>query len=150
MAKHIGQLIEPESTAKEALPRVKKFLKENPQGPAVATGAKGSGQATVTEQFYTFWQDEFPDVLDTPMPERDLPSAPQGPSPSTTTRTTMRSATVTIEETVFSMASLTCVLRTKAPVTSDKKSITRHLEVKTELDVVRKEWGHWKCHVHDR
>ena len=35
------------------------------------------------------------------------------------------------------MAPLTCVLRTKAPVTSDKKSITRHLEVKTELDVVR-------------
>ena len=137
VAKRIGQCIEPESTAKEALPRVKKFLKENPQGPAVATGAKGSGQATVTEQFYTFWQDEFADVLDTPMPARDLPSAPQGPSSSTTPRTTMRSATVTIEETVFSMAALTCVLHTKAPVTSDKKSITRHLEVKTELDVVR-------------
>ena len=137
VAKHIGKFIEPESTASEALPRVKKFLKETLQGPAVATGAKGGGQATVTEQFYTFWQDEFPDDLGTPMPAHDLPSAPQGHTSSTTPRTTMRSAPVTIGEITFSMAPLTCVLRTKAPVTSDKKSITHHLEVKTELDVVR-------------
>ena len=35
------------------------------------------------------------------------------------------------------MAPLKCVLRTKAAVTSSKKSITRNLEVKTEHDIVR-------------
>ena len=35
------------------------------------------------------------------------------------------------------MVPLICRLHTKAPVTSDKKSITYNLEVKTEIDVVR-------------
>ena len=58
VAKHIKQFIEPDSSAKEALPRVKKFIKEKPQGSVAAKGAKGNGPASVTEQFYTFWQDE--------------------------------------------------------------------------------------------
>ena len=59
IAKHIKKFIEPDSSAKEALPRVKKFLKEQPLSPTAAKGAKGNGPALVTDQFYTYWQDEF-------------------------------------------------------------------------------------------
>ena len=72
-----------------------------------------------------------------PAPPRDVPSAPQAPSASTTTHTTMRSATVTIEETVFSMKPLICILHTRAAATSSKQSVTHNLEVKTERDIVR-------------
>ena len=137
VANHIRQFMNPDTSSREALPLVKKFLKDNPQGSTTSTGVKGDGQATVTEKFYTFWQDEFPDVQNAPVPPRDVSSAPQGPSASTTTHTTMRSATVTIEEIVFSMKPLLCVLHTKAAVASSKKSVTHNLEVKTEHDIVR-------------
>ena len=137
VAKHIRQFMNPDTSSREALPLVKKFLKDNPQGSTTSTGVKGGGQATVTEKFYTFWQDEFPDAQSAPAPPRDVPSAPQGPSASTTTHTTMRSATVTIEEIAFSMKPLICILHTKAAVTSSKKSVTHNLEVKTEHDIVR-------------
>ena len=136
VAKHIRRFMNPDTSSREALPLVKKFLKDNPQGSTTSTGVKGGGQATVTEKFYTFWQDEFPDVQSAPAPPRDVPSAPQGPSASTTTRTTMRSATVTIEETVFSMKPLICVLHTRAAVASSRKSVTRNLDVKAEHDIV--------------
>ena len=42
---------------------------------------------------------------------------------------------MTIEETVFSMKPLICILHTRAAVTSSKKSVTRNLEVKTERDI---------------
>ena len=137
VAKHIRKFMSPDTSSREALPLVKKFLKDNPQGSTTSTGAMGGGQPTVTEKFYTFWQDEFPDVQSTPAPPHDVPSAPQAPSASTTTHTTMRSATVMIEETVFSMKPLTCILHTRAAATSSKKSVTRNLEVKVERDIVR-------------
>ena len=124
IAKHIKKFIEPDSSAKEALPRVKKFLKDQPLSPTAAKGAKGNGPASVTDQLH-YWQDEFPDVLDTPMPASEMPSAPQGPSSSTTPRATVRSAPVTIEEIVFSMIPLSCVLHTKALVkAAERASLT--------------------------
>ena len=137
VAKHIRQFMNPDTSSREALPLVKKFLKDNPQGSTTSTGVRSGGPTTVTEKFYTFWQDEFPDVQSAPAPPRDVPSAPQGPSASTTTRTTMRSATVTIEGTVFSMKPLICILHTRAAVTRSKRSVARNLEVKTEHDIVR-------------
>ena len=137
MAKNIKQFIDPDSSVKDALPRVKKFLKEQSSIPVMAKGTKGGGPATVTEQFYTMWQDEFPPSMDTPMPPREVPPAPQGPSSSEQPHTTMRSASVTIEEIVSSVAPLECKLRTKALGASEDESITHKLEVKTELDVVR-------------
>ena len=137
VAKHIRQFMNPDTSSKDALPLVRKFLKDSSQGSNTTSGVKGGGQATVTEKFYTVWQDEFTDVQSAPMPPRDVPSAPQGPSSSTTTHTTMRSATVMIEETVYSMKPLTCILHTRASVAGSKKSITHNLEVKTEHNIVR-------------
>ena len=72
VAKHIRKFMSPDTSSREALPLVKKFLKDNPQGLTTSTGAMRGGQPKVTEQFYTFWQDEFPDVQSAPVPPRDV------------------------------------------------------------------------------
>ena len=137
VAKNSKRFIDLDSSAKDALPLVKKFLKEQPSIPTVANGATGRGPAAVTEQFCSMWQDGFPPSMDTPLPPREVPPAPQGRSSSAQPHTTMRSATVTIKEIVFSMAPLECELHTKATGASEKMSLIHKLEVRTELDVVR-------------
>ena len=89
----------PDTSSREALPLVKKFLKDNPQGSTTSTGAKGSGQATVTEKFYTFWRAECPSVCSVNNPYRRV-------SPSYACRASMLPT---------SIALVVCMMLRRAP-----------------------------------